>query len=67
MCYLYENTSKTKTLDETIEFKLTGLQIIGQNTSKVKVRVGPGESKFIELKAINNNWSVQCANGYSIF
>eukprot|EP00347_Sterkiella_histriomuscorum_P016663 403352333 len=62
ICYLYENKTSNKTLEENIKFTINGLEIVekpadGSNT--VKVKLGPGESKLIELQKTS-------LNGYSI-
>ena len=53
MCYLYENKTSNKTLEETLKINLSGLEIVGlpANSDTVKIKIGPGESKFVELKA----------------
>jgi hypothetical protein len=68
ICYLYENQTIDRTLEEIINFKLSGLQIIGQEpgSSEVKIRLKPCESKFIELQATNPNWRIQSSVSYGI-
>ena len=47
------NESKDLILEEEISFKLVGLEIEGdKNGSSVEFKLGPGETKFINLKAI---------------
>jgi hypothetical protein len=45
---LYENETPNKTLDETLKFSLVGLEIVGEpGATQVKIKIGPGQSKFI--------------------
>ena len=54
------------TLEESVKFTTNGLIIAGHDTNEVKVKIGPGESEFLELKATTSNWSIQTAVSYSI-
>ena len=54
------------TLEESVKFTTNGLIIAGYESNEVKVKIGPGESEFIELKATTSNWSIQTAVSYSI-
>ena len=67
ICYLYENQTRNKSLDEVLKFKLSGLKIVGVNGSEVNIQIGPGESKFIELKATSSQWRIQTAVSYGIY
>ena len=43
VCYLYVNETKDETIEEEIEFKLTGLEIEGKpGETKLEIVVGPG-------------------------
>lgn len=68
ICFLYENETQNMTLDESITFKTTGLKIVGVEGDEkiVKVVIGPGESKFIELQSTMPNWSIQTSISYQI-
>lgn len=69
MCYLYENNTTNKTLEETLKFILVGLQIVGQedNSDIVKIKIKPGESKFIELRSTAPTWKISTAVSYGIY
>lgn len=59
ICYLYENESEKYTLDEEVQFKLTGLQIENKpNEDTVEFKIGPGQSKFIKLVSIADTWKI---------
>jgi hypothetical protein len=66
ICFLYENSTSNMTLDESITFKTSGLQLVGHDGNQVKVYIGPGESKFIELQSTMQNWSIQTSISYTI-
>lgn len=68
ICYLYVNESQNLTLDEEIEFQLTGLEIEGApGETKVAFELGPGQQKFIKLKAISTPWKIATGIGYAIY
>lgn len=69
MCYLYENKTTNKTLEETLKFTTSGLEIVGlpPGGDTVKVKVGPGESQFVELKANAAQWKISTAVSYGIY
>ena len=57
ICYLYVNETTNRTLEECMKFQLKGLKIEGyKNQNEINIRVGPGKTKFIELKATCSNW-----------
>lgn len=67
IAYLYVNETPDKTLEETMEFTLQGLEIEGKPGEKeVEVVVGPGEKKMVKLVAIGGQWKVSMAVGYGI-
>lgn len=66
ICYLYENKTNDLILEEHVKFKTNGLQIVGEEGSEINVKIGPGESKFIELKATTSNWNIQTSVTYTI-
>lgn len=50
ICYLYENNTTNKELEETVNFKVhTNLRIVGneEGDDKVTIKIGPGEKAFI--------------------
>merc|ERR1711935_635782 len=68
ICYLYVNETTDLTLEEEIEFKLTGLEIEGKpGESVVEFELGPGQQKFIKLKAISSPWKIATGVGYAIY
>jgi len=70
MCYLYENMSDNLTLEETLKFKMNGLEIVGggrDEDSQVQIKIKPFESKFVQLKALVGNWKIQTGVGYAIY
>ena len=52
--YYYMNNTDRNTLQEKLMFQLSGLTIEGneEGNNTVEFRIGPGQTKFIELKAI---------------
>ncbi len=66
ICYLYENQTKNLVLEEHVKFKTNGLQIAGESGSEITIKIGPGESKFIELQAVTSNWNIQTSVSYGI-
>ncbi|CAG9328628.1 unnamed protein product [Blepharisma stoltei] len=63
--YLYENKSN-KMLNETVVLTYKGLQLIGHDSDRVVVRLGPGESYTIELRAVEPKWTINAAVSYTI-
>lgn len=49
-----------------MKFKLIGLKIRGYDSNEVNLRVGPGQTKFIELEATSSNWRIQTSLSYGI-
>ena len=66
ICYQYENHTKNLILEEHVKFKTNGLHIVGEEGNKISIKIGPGESKFIELKAVTSNWNIQTSVSYGI-
>jgi hypothetical protein len=68
MCYFYENKTSNKKFEENLKFTLTALEIVGYppNTEQVSVKLSPGESKFVELRALTNQWKISTAISYGI-
>jgi len=64
--FLYENKTENKRLDETITFRTTGVQIVGCTTDKLRIELGPGQTRLVELRAVEANWSVQTSVAYKI-
>mmetsp|Transcript_12340 Transcript_12340/g.16738 ORF Transcript_12340/g.16738 Transcript_12340/m.16738 type:complete len:129 (+) Transcript_12340:1767-2153(+) len=69
IAYFYENQTSGNTLQEKLQFQLSGLTIEGneEGNNMVEFRLGPGQSKLIELKAIGGmQWKIQCGMAYAI-
>jgi hypothetical protein len=66
ICYLYENLTKEHVLEEHVKFKTNGLKLEGEEGNEMIIKIGPGESKFIELKAMTSNWNIQNSVSYGI-
>ena len=67
--YVYENLTSKNTLQEKLQFQLSGLQIEGnaEGDNVVQFTLGPGQTKFIELKAIGGvQWKIGCGMAYGI-
>lgn len=64
--YYYENKTPDRTLEEWMKFKLRGLKIRGYDSNEVNLRVGPNQTKFIELDATSSNWRIQTSLSYGI-
>ena len=48
------NETENETLEEEIEFNLTGLEIEGKpGETTIEFEIGPGQEKFIKLKSIS--------------
>lgn len=63
------NNEDNKTLQEKLIFQLSGLTIEGneEGNNEVNFKLGPGQTKFIELKAIGGvQWKIGCKIGYAI-
>ena len=58
ICYLYENETTDKILEESIKFKTKALEIVGYNDNLVNFVLEPKQSKLLELKATGNNWKI---------
>lgn len=58
--YFYENLS-SKILNETVTFTTKGLEILGYEDNRVVVRLGPGETQFIDFRAVEPKWSIQAS------
>ena len=69
IAYFYENLTSGNTLQEKLQFQLSGLTIEGNDEGNniVEFRLGPGQTKFIELKAIGGmQWKIGCGMAYGI-
>lgn len=69
IAYYYENNTERNTLQEKLQFQLSGLTIEGNDEGNniVEFRLGPGQSKFIELKAIGGmQWKIGCGMAYGV-
>lgn len=52
ICMLYENKESTMVLEETVEFTLDNMEIVGAGgDTKVEIVLKPGEERFIVVKA----------------
>ncbi len=68
MAYLYENNTTNKTLEEKLKFKMEGLEIVGnESAQEVQIKIKPGESKFIQLKALVPQWKIGTGVAYGIY
>eukprot|EP00347_Sterkiella_histriomuscorum_P017724 403348238 len=70
ICYLYENKTPNKRFEEQLKFVLSGLEIVEKSadgSDTVKIKLGPGESKFIELKSIGPQWKIQTAVSFGVY
>ena len=53
VCWLYENSEPSKGLEETVEFTLKNLEIVGQEgNSTLEVSLEPGSEKFVICKTV---------------
>jgi len=54
--FVYTNNTEESTLVETLTFKVTGLEVVGQDDTEtpVEVRCGPGETKDVQLRIVGN-------------
>ena len=66
VCYLYENNTADRRLQETIIFRMTGLVIVGGGTDTVRLDIGPGEKKLLELRAVERVWTIQTKVAYTV-
>ena len=69
LCFYYENNESNYSLEETLKFNaMNGLEIEGEHDldDEVSFVVGPKENKFIQLKAIQPNWTIQSKVSYLI-
>lgn len=62
------NNEEKATLQEKLQFKLSGLQIVGEKegATEVNFKLGPGQTKLIELKAISSQWKIGAGLAYAI-
>lgn len=66
VCYLYENKTQDRRLQETITFRITGLEIVGGGTDRMELELGPGEKKLVELRAVERIWTIQTKVAYTV-
>ena len=69
LCYYYENNTKDRRLDETLKLSnIVGVEIIGKpkGTNEVNIKLEPGDTTFVELRSLTQNWSVQSSVSYKI-
>lgn len=67
IAYFYENTMENTTLEETLQFNFSGLEISGlPGQTKVNFVLKPGSTKLIELKAISFPWKIATGISYGI-
>ena len=68
ICYLYSNETEDLTLEEEVEFQLTGLEIEGKpDESTIEFTVLPKQEKFIKLKSISQPWKIAMGVSYGIY
>ena len=59
IAYLYVNETSDKTLEESIEFTMEGLQIEGKPDDKeVEIKIGPGERKLLKLVSMKAQYKI---------
>ena len=69
LCYYYENNTEDRRLEETLSLcNIIGVEIVGEEKGKNKIviKLDPGQTKFVELRANKTNWSVQSSVSYKI-
>lgn len=66
VCYLYENKTQDRRLQETITFRITGLEIVGGGTDTVRLELAPGQSQLVELRAVERTWTIQTKVAYTV-
>ena len=69
LCYYYENNTEDRRLEETLTLcNIIGVEIVGEQKGKNKIfiKLDPGQTKFVELRANKTNWSVQSSVSYKI-
>lgn len=69
LCYYYENHTIDKRLEETLKLNnIIGIEIAGEHKGNdtITIKLNPGQSQFVELKANETNWSVQSSVSYKI-
>jgi len=68
IAYLYVNNTDKLTLEEELEFQLTGLEIEGKpGETKVEIKVGPGQKKLFKLIATDATQKVSCGVSYGVY
>ena len=69
LCYYYENNTEDRRLEETLSLcNIIGVEIVGEQKGKnqIFIKLDPGQTKFVELRANKTNWSVQSSVSYKI-
>ena len=67
MAYLYVNETTNKTLEESVEWQLKGLEIEGKpGETELEFSVKPGEKKLIKLVTTEGPWKLSMGVGYEI-
>lgn len=68
IAYFYKNLTSDKTLQEKLTFNLSGLQIEGneEGDNVVEFKLGPNQTKLVELKSIAPQWKIACSLAYGI-
>lgn len=69
IAFFYENKTQRNTLQEKLQFQLSGLVIEGNDEGNniVEFRLGPGQTKFIQLNAIGGMpWKFGLGMAYGI-
>ena len=68
IAYLYVNKTTEHTLEEDLEFQLTGLEIEGKpGETQVQLKVGPGQTKLLKLVGTAKEWKVSCGVSYAVY
>ena len=67
LCFYYENLTQDKILLESLSIDGIGVEVIGiDNVSPYKFELNPMESRFIQIKAKQINWSVKSLVSYTL-
>lgn len=67
IAYLYVNNTADKTLEEDLEFDMSGLEIEGKpGETAITVRVGPGQRKLVKLRTTADAYKLRVGVAYDI-
>ena len=73
ICFLYENSTKNKILDESLYIEGSGIEIITEDkksfnssTEKIKFKLDPEKTCFIQVNAYEKNWTAKTKFSFNI-